>query len=200
MTDVFSQLYLDMAERIHATMPEIALIDQYLGQDQSHLRPKLSYPAVLIDFDRATYSMLGGAGQFAEVQISVRLLFDNYASSAQSAPTETRVKALLIYNIEKKLVDILHNWQPPTAYTQPLVRISSSSQNRNDLGLKIRVLTFTTAWTETEHFVLRIRTSGFKKMERVDFGKILLGIKGGAGERRPVDYQRIVISETSFGK
>lgn len=148
MTDVFSQLYLDMAERIHATMPEIALIDQYLGQDQSHLRPKLSYPAVLIDFDRATYSMLGGAGQFAEVQISVRLLLDNYASSAQKAPTETRAKALLIYNIEKKLVDILHNWQPATAYTQPLVRISSSSQNRNDLGLKIRILNFTTAWNE----------------------------------------------------
>ena len=154
MTDVFSQLYLDMAERIHATMPEIALIDQYLGQDQSHLRPKLAYPAVLIDFDLATYSMLGGAGQFAEVQISVRLLFDNYASSAQSAPDTTRATALKIYDTEQKLVDTLHNWQPDGGYIQPLVRTSAATQNRNDIGLKIRVLTFTTAWTETEHFVL----------------------------------------------
>lgn len=148
MNDVFSKLYADIAEHIQQNMSEIVWIDLYLGQDQTDLRPTLSYPAVLIDFDRAEYSMAGGGNQFVEAQISVRLFLDNYASSAQKAPTETRAKALLIYNIEKKLVDILHNWQPPTAYTQPLVRISSSSQNRNDLGLKIRILNFTTAWNE----------------------------------------------------
>ena len=148
MNDVFSKLYADIAEHIQQNMPEIAWIDLYLGQDQTDLRPTLSYPAVLIDFDRAEYSMTGGGNQFVEAQISVRLLLDNYASSAQKAPTETRAKALQIYEIEKKLVDILHNFQPDRAYIQPLVRTSATAQTRPDIGLKIRVITFTTAWNE----------------------------------------------------
>lgn len=148
MSSIFSQFFTDISSHIAESMPEIAWIDLYLGQDQTDLRPSLAYPAVLIDIDRTDYSMTGSANQFAESQISIRLLFDNYASSAHKAPAETRAKALLIYDTEKKLVNILHNWQPPAAYMQPLVRTSSSTQNRPDLGLKIRILNFTTAWNE----------------------------------------------------
>lgn len=148
MNDVFSMLYTDIAAHISQNMPEIAWIDLYLGQDQTDLRPALAYPAVLIDFDRADYSMAGGSNQFVEAQISVRLLLDNYASSAQKAPEKSRLAALKNYDIEHRLVSTLHNFQPDRAYVQPLVRTSATSQNRPDIGLKIRVITFTTAWDE----------------------------------------------------
>ena len=152
MSSVFSQFITDVSAHIEESMPEIAWIDQYLGQDQTRIRPTLSYPAVLIDFDRTEYSMTGEANQFAECRISFRLLFDNYASSAQKAPKKTRATALQIYETEKQLVETLHNWQPNGGYMQPLVRVSSASQNRNDIGLKIRILSFTTAWNEDVSF------------------------------------------------
>ncbi len=152
MNSVFSQFITDVSAHIAESMPEIAWIDQYLGQDQTRIRPTLAYPAVLIDFDRTEYSMTGEANQLAECRISFRLLFDNYASSAQKAPEKTRATAFHLYAVEKKLVDILHNWQPDDGYMQPLVRVSSASQNRNDIGLKIRILSFTTAWNEDISF------------------------------------------------
>lgn len=152
MSSIYSRFMEDVSEYIAETMPEIAWIDLYSGQEQTNLRPALAYPAVLIDFDRTEYSMAGGANQFAECQISFRLIFDNYASSAQKTPSETRATALRIYEVEKKLVDILHNWQPDGGYMQPLVRVSAASQNRNDIGLKIRILSFTTAWNEDVSF------------------------------------------------
>ena len=152
MSSVFSQFITDVSAHIEESMPEIAWIDQYLGQDQTRIRPTLAYPAVLIDFDRTEYSMTGGANQFAESRISFRLMFDNYASSAQKAPEKTRATALQIFETEKQLVEILHNWQPNGGYMQPLVRVSSASQNRNDIGLKIRILSFTTAWNEDVSF------------------------------------------------
>ena len=152
MSSVFSQFITDVSAHIAESVPEIAWIDQYLGQDQTRIRPTLAYPAVLIDFDRTEYSMTGGANQLAESRISFRLLFDNYASSAQKAPEKARATALQIYETEKQLVEILHNWQPNGGYMQPLVRVSSASQNRNDIGLKIRILSFTTAWNEDVSF------------------------------------------------
>lgn len=148
MNDIFSKLYTDMATHIAENMPEIAWIDLYLGQDQTDLRPALVFPAVLVDFDKTDYSMLGCANQLAEVQISVRLLLDNYALSAQKTPLKIRETALKNFEIEKRLVEVLHNFQPSEGFVQPFVRTSAVSQNRNDIGLKIRLITFTTEWEE----------------------------------------------------
>lgn len=148
MTDVYSKIILDIANHIKETVPGIVMVDQYLGQDQTDLRPSLAYPAVLVDFDRAEYSMIGASNQIADSQISIRLFLDNYASSISQAPELIRQKALEVYDIEKRLVEALHNWQPSEGYIQPLVRISSYSQNRNDIGLRIRNIVFTTSWIE----------------------------------------------------
>lgn len=148
MTDVYSKIILDIADHIKETVPEIVMVDQYLGQDQTELRPSLAYPAVLVDFDRADYSMIGASNQIADSQISIRLFLDNYASSISQTPDPIRQKALEVYDIEKRLVEALHNWQPSEGYIQPLVRISSYSQNRNDIGLRIRNIVFTTSWIE----------------------------------------------------
>ena len=148
-TDIFTRLFLDLSAHISETVPEIKWVDLYCGQDQTALRPALAFPAVLIDFDRADYSMLGGLDQFAELQVSVRLLLDNYASSAHKSPEKSRLAALRNFAIEQKLVAALHGFQPPAAYAQPLVRTAAASQNRNDIGLKIRHLTFTTACQES---------------------------------------------------
>ena len=134
MNSIFSQFITDVSAHITESMPEIAWIDQYLGQDQTRIRPTLAYPAVLIDFDRTEYSMTGGANQLAESRISFRLMFDNYASSAQKAPDKTRTAALQIFETEKQLVEILHNWQPNGGYMQApcpcFIRLTKQKRHR----------------------------------------------------------------------
>lgn len=148
MNDIYSKLYTDMAAHIAENMPEITWIDLYLGQDQTNLRPALAYPAVLIDFDRVTYSQTGMNNQFAELQMTVRLFLDNYASSAQKTSDKSKRASLSYFSLAKKLSETIHGYQPNDGYTQPLVRVSQSFQNRNDIGLRIVTTTFTTSFEE----------------------------------------------------
>ncbi len=55
----FSQILIDLQERISVEVPEISYIDQdlgQLGQTGEHERTSLSYPAVLIDFPNSDFS------------------------------------------------------------------------------------------------------------------------------------------------
>ena len=145
MRSLFSKLYLDMQTRITEAVPEVKWIEQDFEQESAEWRPNVQFPAVLIDFPQADFSQLGGANQWGDVRISARLLFAPFSQSYQAAPDEVKEKALEYFEVERKLVAALHNWMPPEGYCQPLVRRSVSSNNRNDIGLRIRALQFDTA-------------------------------------------------------
>lgn len=159
MTSYFSQLYLDIQQRIKTEVPEIAWIEQDFGQDVfDKWRPNVAFPAVLIDFPSADYENIAGMGQTAVVTIHIRLLVAPFQQSYEAAPIEIRKEALSYFDLEQKLVDALHGWEPslPLAggageehyYSQALTRTRITSNNRNDIGLRIRELQFTTAYDE----------------------------------------------------
>lgn len=141
-----ANIIYDLQELIAANLPEIRWTDQYLGQDQTDLRPMLAYPAVLIEAEQTEYSELGNLSQFANSTISLRLITDNFSSSAQAAPESSRLKALEYYDLEDRLVALIHGWRPQERYCQKLIRTADRSENRNDIGLRIRTITFTTAF------------------------------------------------------
>ncbi|WP_234111762.1 hypothetical protein [Chryseobacterium sp. R2A-55] len=149
MNYFFSQILLDLQDRISQEVPEIRYTDQNLGQlaklgdtDQ----PPLAYPAVLIDFPNTVYSEMATNLQIGAVQISVLLVLDTYSQTWHNAPLEVREKGLEYLEIEQKLYKSLQGWN--LDYFAPLSRTAIRSQNNNDVGLRVRELTFTTEYED----------------------------------------------------
>lgn len=143
----FSKLLLDIMTHICSAVPEVRLVSRYVGQDQTAIRPSIASPTVLVDIDSANYENLADGSQYVDLAtISVRLLVDSYTSPAVT--TKQIPKGLMEdFELEKKLVDALHNWSPGE-YCTPLIRTTASSENRHDINLRIRIITFTTSFEE----------------------------------------------------
>ena len=146
---VFSKLLLDLMNQVDSTLKEVRMVDRYLGQDQTNVRPAILCPAVLIDIESEQYQDMGCGSQYVEpATITVRLLVDNYSSSSSKAPQNAREQSMKDFELEKRLVDCIHGWTPDDGYCTSLVRTEASSDNRNDIGLRIRTITFTTSFED----------------------------------------------------
>lgn len=143
---LYLRLFTDICSHLQEAVPELAWIDQDLGQAQTDLRPALVYPAALVDFGSTDYSELSAPNQWGETSVTIRLLFDCYSSSAAAAPEASRAMALAFYETEHRVVEALHSWSPPEGYCSALIRIGDSGENRNDIGLRIRTISFSTAF------------------------------------------------------
>lgn len=149
LVSFFAKYYLDLCDRIRTEVPEIKLIEQDFGQDAlDKWRSNVMFPTILIDFPTVSYNTETTMSQLAEVTLNIRLLSAPFKQSNDNAPIEIKEDALLYFDIEQKLTKALNGWQPDGEYCQPLIRSSIQSNNRNDIGLRIRNLTFTTAYEE----------------------------------------------------
>jgi len=147
MNSPFANLFLDLQEQIQTNIPEIAYIEQDLGQlGSEEPRKGLQFPAVLIDFPNTPFDNLQGNNQLAIPVIAITLIFDVYNATNSLAPIEIRQDGLIYLEIEQKVYQALQGWQ--TDYCQPLSRTNAKSQNRNDLGLRVRELTYTTEFED----------------------------------------------------
>lgn len=146
LKNAYSRLIIAICDRLASEVKELRWIDQYHGQDMTDIRPSLAYPAALIDFDQSTYDQAGQNSQFCAATMSVRLVLDNYAASSQKSPQKARETAMRCYELENEVVNALHGWSPDEDYVEAFVRTADRSENRDDIGLRIRIITFTTAW------------------------------------------------------
>lgn len=149
MESYFARLYLDLQARIKELVPAIEWIEQDFGQDTyDKWRPSVAFPAVLIDFPSCQYSHLSDNAQLAKVTVSIRLLVAPFSQSYEGAPIEVIQDALSYFDLEQELCDALHGWHPE-GYSQALMRVSAASSNRSDIGLRVRQLSFSTAYKQT---------------------------------------------------
>ena len=151
LTNPLAQMLCAVEDRI-AGIDGIRMIDRYMGQDAYELRPGVSSPTVLVDVEDVEYEGMGGGSQMARATLSVRLYVASYASACQTAPQTARMEAMSDLTTERSLVEALHGWAPADGdgneWAEPLIRMSSGNENRNDIGLRVRVLRFSTAWEE----------------------------------------------------
>lgn len=151
LTNPLAQMLCAVEDRI-ARIEGIRMIDRYTGQDNYELRPGVSSPTVLVDMEDVEYEEMGGGCQMARATLSVRLYVASYASACQTAQQTARMKAMDDLTTERSLVETLHGWAPTDEdgceWAEPLIRMSSGNENRNDIGLRVRVLRFATAWEE----------------------------------------------------
>ena len=147
MNSPFANLFLYLQEQIKNNVSEIVFIEQNLGQlGSEEPRKMLAFPAVLIDFSQTSYDALSGNNQLAMPTISVILVFDNYSQTNSLAPSDVRQTGLNYLEIEQKIVMALHGWQ--TDYCTPLTRTMAKSFNQNEIGLRVRELTFTSEFED----------------------------------------------------
>lgn len=144
MHSIYSQLLIAMQEHIKEQIPAIQWCDQWWGQEQFEYRPAVAFPALLIDFPSTNFSAEGDGSLFATINISLRLLFAPFSSSASTAPIEARQEALQYYEIEHLIIEAMHCWQPPIP-CQSLTLTGITTENRNP-EYRVRNLTFSTAF------------------------------------------------------
>jgi hypothetical protein len=142
------QFIIDLQKFLKLQVPEFRYIDENLGQwgDQD-FRSAVSFPAILIDFPDTSYSELGADAQLATVSIELTLLFSVTSQSYNLAPEDVRKKALNYYDLENKLLAKLKLFEKD--YFTPLVRTRAVSRNKNELGLRIREISFSSEFEET---------------------------------------------------
>lgn len=163
MESPFARLFLDLQEHIQTEVADIVYIEQDLGQLGSQdPRKMMSFPGVLIDFPSTPFSNLQGKNQLALPVISMTLVLDSYSQTYNLAPLEVRELGLKYLEIEQKLFVAVQGWE--SDYCESLVRTSATGHNRNDVGLRVRELTFTTEFEdyscddETPKIQLGLRT------------------------------------------
>jgi hypothetical protein len=143
----YKQFILDLQEFIKAHLTEWRFVDQNLGQwGNDNFKAAISFPGILVDFPTTGYSETGNGSDLASVEIKLTLFWDVNSQSYNLAPAHIKSKALEYYEQEQKLVAFLKSWK--TDYFTPLVRTTAVSRNQNELGLRIRELTFGTEHEE----------------------------------------------------
>ena len=136
MESPFSKLYLDLLTRITQEVPG-AFVDENKGQyGFENFRAMVSFPAVLIDFPNTPFSNLSNNIQLGNASISISILYDVWENTSSITPEDVRENGLEYYEFEHKIHKALQGWHED--YFTPLDRVNATSQNRNDIGLRIR--------------------------------------------------------------
>lgn len=147
MVSFFANLLLAIQARIADQVPEIRYIDQDLGQLEIYeLRPAVSWPCLLIDFDTTNYSNEGELAQIGENIIQFRLGIDTYTSANSLGPLQVRQAALDYYELENKVFVALHGWDGD-GLCQPLSRTAAATEKRED-KFRVRIIHFATAFED----------------------------------------------------
>lgn len=146
----FAQVLVKLQERIKLMVPEIRYTDQDLGQlEWYEIRPAVSFPCVLIDFNNTVYDQMQLDQQEGNASFTLRLAFPQYSSSNSLAPDDVKEKALKYYEIENRLYKAIQGYDAD-GLMQPATRTNAASERREEDSFRVRVLTFTTIFFDTE--------------------------------------------------
>lgn len=139
-----SKLYTAVLDRIKAAAPGIRFITQDLGQLEFYdTKPPVSWPCVLIDVGDLNFEDGSHNFQIANASITLRLALTTYSDVSSLTSDQVRELGLEFYELEHKLGNVLHNWQPPHDELGALVRTATATEKRED-NIRVRQITFTT--------------------------------------------------------
>ncbi|WP_298307231.1 hypothetical protein [Flavobacterium sp.] len=147
MESPFAKLIIDIQKRIKDNIPEIKFIDENKGQyGFDDFKARVLFPAVLIDFPNTPFSDLSTNIQLGNCTISLSLMFDPYNNTSSLTPLNIVEAGLNYYEIEQKLHRFMQGWC--LDYFTPLSRVNATSQNRNEIGIRIREVFYNTEFED----------------------------------------------------
>lgn len=148
MESVFNRLLIAIKNKIFTDLPDspeepgIRYINQDLGQLDFYVqRPPVSWPCVLIDFTDTTYEQKQFKAQWGQMNITLRMGFDQWSDSSNLAPQEVEEKALRYFELENKLYKALQDWDADGLLMVKMRRIGALSEQRED-KYRVRRLSF----------------------------------------------------------
>src|ERR1044072_5029205 len=101
MNSAFANLFLLLQERIQDEVPDIAFIDQDMGQINVGVTEfPVTFPCLLIDFENFDFKNLSENVQTASGTVLLKLGFAPYSSSDSSSTEESKEAALQFYDME----------------------------------------------------------------------------------------------------
>ena len=145
MDSPFGNIYVAILGQIQARVPAITHIDQELGQ-LKNVRPPVSWPCVLVDFEDFRFENLGEHVQLASGIVVLRLGFAPYSNSTQATPGAYTEKALWYYGLEWALHKALQGWAPAGG-TGSLCRTATTTQKRTD-NYRVRELRYSLSFED----------------------------------------------------
>jgi hypothetical protein len=143
MNSLFAKVFLALQDKIKNDVPEIRWIDQDFGQLEDYdIRPPVSFPCVLIDFNSTSYEEMNQRRQQANITFTLRLGFPAFSYAASTAPQSVRELALQYYELEQRLFEAVQGFDGG-GVMQGCTRQSTVTEGRKDDNLRVRVMTFT---------------------------------------------------------
>lgn len=145
----FSELILQIQDRIKAQVPIIRMIDEDKGQledvDEKSGKPPVSWPCLLIDFPDATFDELGDDISQVEAEVILRLGFPPYSLATSWFPKDVKVNALKYFDIEHDIYAALHGWEAGNLGS--MICRKARTERRND-GIRVRELRYEVVFCE----------------------------------------------------
>lgn len=169
MTSLFAQLLLKLQSHLSAQVGSIRWIDQDLGQLENYdIRPSVSWPCVLIDFNQTTFDQMQNNRQMANLTFTLRLGFDSFSSSANVAPLVAKEKALEYYEIEQQLYKAVQGFNAD-GLMQDCTRVNVATERRDGDNFRVRVMTFTAITEDSSAMPTRIKVARPPLVEDLGF-------------------------------
>ena len=142
----FTAIFMAIRQRIQDEGYAAVYIDQDLGQLRNNVRPPVSWPCLLIDFEDFKFENLGENVQTAKGTVVFQLGFAPYSNSTQATPTTYVEQAMKYYDYEFILHEMMQGWSP-TETSGSLIRTSVVTQKRKD-HYRVRELRYSLAFED----------------------------------------------------
>lgn len=143
MDAILANVFLTVQARL-ATLPELAFIDQDLGQldfDDEEQRSPVKFPCALFDPVEIRYTDNSEYSQQGEAVLEVRLGVAAYtAATHYYTKNSHKENALGYFNLEHRVNKVLHGWSDER-YFNPLSRTGASTERRKD-NVRVRILRY----------------------------------------------------------
>ena len=149
MNSPFANLFIAISDQVLAEVPEIKWIDMDLGQLEAFDgdRPPVEWPCLLIDFTNTDFAQMQGY-QDGNMDIILRLAFDEYESTSAETPTLVRQSALEYFEIEQKLYEALQRWKAGGLLTNAMKRTNAATEKRENDNFRVRRISFAATFSD----------------------------------------------------
>lgn len=146
----FSELFLQVQDRIKTQVTDIRMVDEDKGQlesyDEKTGKPPVSWPCVLIGFENVTADNMGDLTQMINGTLVLRLGFPPFSYASSWAPDlATKEKALKYFDYEWQIYKALHGWTPE--HFDTLAFRAADTERRED-PIRVRVLRYEIGFEE----------------------------------------------------
>ena len=149
MNSPLANLYLAIMARIKSEVPDIKWIDFDLGQLEAYdgERPPVEWPCLLIDFTNTEYDQMQGY-QDGNVNVQLRLAFDEYENTNGDTPTPLLEQALEYLEIEQQVYEALQAWYADNLLSNAMIRKSVISEDRKEDNLRVRRMIYSATFSD----------------------------------------------------